>query len=390
MGQLGKRYRVDDVNVRAFMALTVAGLWGKVPCGKDVPWSEVDWETVLGIAQEQKLAGLVASAFDGCEGGGLGYELQDVLDRQQSKAFAKKVYSIEQFNLKMNRFIGDVVRKLESEGLHPVLLKGQGMAQTYRNSLRRNCGDVDLLLPGDEYEAAKEIVVPKASKVWDEIIKERHIALFVSGFLLELHGSLQVFISRRQDAMLEGMMERMFSDGDFRVWDNDGTAVNLPSANVDAVYVFCHILQHLFGEGVGLRQVCDLCRLLYFYRDEIDRDLLISRIRGMGFETEWKAFAALMADWLGMPVECIPMYDAGGKYSRKARRILSYILSTGNMGKNRDVSYKKKYPYLIKKLISMRLIFGRAVRLGRIFPMSVFKVSVKGLTAGVGDLTEGR
>ncbi|MBR5399939.1 MAG: nucleotidyltransferase family protein [Bacteroidales bacterium] len=390
MGLFGKKYRVDDVNVRAFLALTAAGLLGSSRFWKGLQREEVDWEAVYQIAQEQKLVGLMASAFDGCEDNGLGFEIQDVFDRQQSKAFAKKVYSIEQFNLKMNKFISLVIGKLESEGLHPVLLKGQGIAQAYRFSLRRNCGDVDLLLSAEDFEAARKILVPKASRVIGDNPKDPHIAMYLSGFILELHGSLQVFISRRQDAMLDDMMERMFSDGDFRVWDNEGTAVNLPSVNLDAVYVFCHILQHLFREGVGLRQVCDLCRLLYFYRDEIDRDLLQSRILEMKLQTEWKAFAALMADWLGMPVECIPMYDAAGKYSRKARRILSYILSSGNMGKNRDVSYKKKYPYLIKKLISMRLIFGKAVRLGRIFPRSVLKVSVKGLTAGVGDLAEGR
>lgn len=390
MGKFGKRYKVDDVNVKAFLALIAAGLWGNSRFWKGLQREEVDWEAVYQIAQEQKLVGLMASAFDGCEDKGLGFEIQDVFDRQQGKTFAKKVYSIEQFNLKMNKFIGEVVRKLESEGLHPVLLKGQGIAQAYRFSLRRNCGDVDLLIAAREFEVARKILVPRASRVIGDNSKDPHVAMYLSRFILELHGSLHVFLTKSQDALLDAMTDKMFSDRDFRVWDNEGTAVNLPSVNVDAVYVFCHILQHLFREGVGLRQVCDLCRLLYVYRDEIDMDLLLSRILEMKLQTEWKAFAALMVDWLGMPVECIPMYDASKKYSRKARRILSYMLSTGNMGKNRDVSYKKKYPYLIKKLISMRLIFGRAVRLGRIFPMSVFKVSVKGLTAGVGDLAEGR
>ncbi len=390
MGLYGKKYKVDDVNVKAFLALTSTGLWGSSRFWNGVQQEKVDWEAVYQLAQEQKLVGLMASAFDGCEDKGLGFEIQDVFDRQQSKAFAKKVYSIEQYNLKMNTFIGAVIGKLEAEGLHPLLLKGQGIAQAYRNSIRRSCGDVDLLIAENEYEAAKQILAPKASKVFGDDPKELHVAMYFSRFILELHGSMHVFLTRRQDAVLDAMAEKMFSDKDFRLWDNDGVTVKLPSANVDVVYVFCHILQHLFREGIGLRQVCDLCRLLYVYRDEIDRDLLQSRIVEMRLQTEWKAFAALMADWLGTPVECIPMYDASGKYSGKARKILSHILSTGNMGRNRDVSYKKKYPYLIKKMISMRLIFGKALRLGTIFPRSVFKVSVKGLKGGVEDLAEGK
>lgn len=390
MGKFGKKYKVDDLNVKAFLALTAAGLWGSSRFWDGVRKEDVDWEAVYQIAQEQKLVGLMASAFDGCEDKGLGFELQDVFDQQQRKAFAKKVYSIEQYNLKMNSFIAAVTGKLEAEGIHPVLLKGQGIAQTYRNPLRRSCGDVDLLIAESEYDASRKILFPKASKIFGDNPEEHNVAMFLSGFILELHGSLHVFLTRRQDAILDSMMEKMFSDRDFKVWDNGGVAVNIPSANVDVVYVFCHILQHLFREGVGLRQVCDLCRLLYVYRDEIDRDILQSHIKEMKLQTEWKAFAALMADSLGTPPECIPMYDASKKYSRKARRIVSYMLSTGNMGRNRDVSYKKKYPYLIKKMISMRLIIGKAFRLGTIFPSSVLKVSIKGLKGGVEDLAEGK
>ena len=46
-------------------------------------------------------------------------------------------------------------------------------------------------------------------------------------------------------------------------------------------------MQHLFLEGVGLRQICDWCRLLYTYRDSINHELLKSRIQRMGLMTEW-------------------------------------------------------------------------------------------------------
>lgn len=85
--------------------------------------------------------------------------------------------------------------------------------------------------------------------------------------------------------------------------------------------------------------------------------------------SEWKAFAALAVNDLGMPAEAMPMYDAAAKWSRKAERIKAFVMSVGNFGHNRDMSYYGKYPYLVRKSISM---FHRMVDLlnhARIFPL---------------------
>ena len=34
----------------------------------------------------------------------------------------------------------------------------------------------------------------------------------------------------------------------------------------------------------------------------------------MGLMSEWKAFAAVAVDWLGMPVEAIPLYSSNRKW----------------------------------------------------------------------------
>lgn len=67
--------------------------------------------------------------------------------------------------------------------------------------------------------------------------------------------------------------------------------------------------------------------------------LLKRRLTKMGLMREWKAFAALSVDYLGIPVEALPLYASDRKWSRKASRILSFVLETGNIGHNRDKSY---------------------------------------------------
>ncbi len=388
------------MNVRAFLALASAGLWGEWGKGT-VPWKDVDWEVVLQLAREQALAGIVASAFDT---GDLVFEIQDVVDHSQSKALAKKVYSIEQRNIGMNNFIVKLFAELQSNGLHPVLLKGQGVAQSYLNPLRRNPGDVDVLLGADEYEAAKKLLMPKASKTIADKENEKHTAFVLSGFIVELHGTLCLLLGKKIDAQMDILYERIFAQKKFStiefsgLADASGNQINLPEINIDVLYVFCHMLQHFFTGGIGLRQVCDLCRLLYTYRDEIDCEWLSVELEKMGLWAEWKSFGALAVDYLGMRPEYVPFLaedEAKGdgiaaKWHRKARRIMAYILSTGNMGKNRDDSYKKKYPYVIKKLISLMKIISNFWRLARIFPGDAALVSLKGVREGMTDLADGQ
>ena len=112
--------------------------------------------------------------------------------------------------------------------------------------------------------------------------------------------------------------------------------------NEDAFFVFSHILQHFYKEGIGLRQICDWCRLLWTYRDSLNHGLLESRIKKAGVMTEWKSFAALAVDYLGMPVEAIPLYSDDKKWSRKADKVMDFILETGNFGHNQRLFVSEK------------------------------------------------
>ena len=87
-----------------------------------------------------------------------------------------------------------------------------------------------------------------------------------------------------------------------REWKNDGADVPLPSPDNDVIIVFTHFLQHFFVGGVGLRQICDWCRLLWTYRSEIDAAKLEGRLREMGIVSEWKAFGAFAVEYLGLPL----------------------------------------------------------------------------------------
>ena len=88
----------------------------------------------------------------------------------------------------------------------------------------------------------------------------------------------------------------------------------------------------------------------------------------MGLMTEWKAFGAFAVVYLGMPVEAMPLCALTVDYRRKANRICSRILISGNMGLNCDGSYRQKEPQWKADIITMRHRVGEYFGLMRIFP----------------------
>lgn len=89
----------------------------------------------------------------------------------------------------------------------------------------------------------------------------------------------------------------------------------------------------------------------------------------MGLMSEWRAFGAFAVEYLGMPAEAMPLYDGGGRWKRKAEKILRFVMSVGNFGHNRDMSYYRKYPYVVRKAVSFGRRVGDVCRHARIFPL---------------------
>ena len=154
-----------------------------------------------------------------------------------------------------------------------------------------------------------------------------------------------------------------------RSWLIGKTQVFLPGADEDVVYVFSHVLQHFYKEGIGLRQICDWCRLLWTFKDSLDRSLLEKRIWKMGLMSEWKTFAAFAVNNLGMPVDAMPFYSPLNRWSRKAKRIQEFVLRVGNFGHNRDICYYENKPFFIRKCISFSLRVSDIFNHLMIFPM---------------------
>lgn len=360
-------------NTLAFFELLRAGLWEKE--ARLSQFKNLDYATIMQLAEEQSVVGLVTA--------GLEYVTDIKVPKEELLQFIGHSLHIDQMNQAMNEFVAKLLDKLRKEDVNAILVKGQGIAQCYAKPLWRSCGDIDLLLSNENYDKAKAILEPLAESTETEFKQFKHYGMTIKGWVVELHGTLRPRLSKQIDTVVDEAQKDIFYSGNVRSWDNGGTTVFLPAPNNDIIFLFTHILKHFYQGGIGLRQICDWSRFLYVYYEEIDNKLLESRLKKMGIVSEWKAFAALAVEWLGMPVEVIPLYSSDKKWIRKAVAIYRFVLEVGNFGKKRDNNYCSKYPYIISKAISLWRRTTDSLRHLFIFPLNSVKVWWTVLVTGI-------
>lgn len=353
-----------DNTIEVFFALVRGGLWeAEVQLAS---YGDVDYTEVMRLAQEQAVVGLVAAGLE---------HVTDVkVPQVWSLQFAGQTLKLEQRNKAMNQFIADLVAKMREADIYTLLVKGQGIAQCYERPNWRCSGDIDLLLDNDNYDKAKAYMLSHSSSHQKEIIKDKHFEFSLNQWNVEIHGDLPSLISKKIDDALRDIQDETFRYKNVRKWEYGEVIIHIPEPNNDIIFVFTHILKHFFRGGIGVRQICDWCRLLWAYKTDYNIALLDNRLKKMGLTSEWKAFASFAVKYLNMPVDAMPLYSTESKWWKKADRILSFIIETGNFGHNRDNSYYLKYPLLVKKAISLSRHNRDIFKYLSIFPKDALRI----------------
>lgn len=367
-------------NQYAFFELLRAGLWEKE--ARLSQYNDIDFGAIMRLAEEQSVIGLITAGLE---------RVADLkVPKEITLQFVGSTLQIERQNQSMNDFINWLLQWLKEENVRTLIVKGQGIAQCYERPLWRLCGDVDFIVDEENYKRGKIALSKVATFVHEENPFDKHFSVDVKGFVVELHGSMRSMLTKRADDSTDAIQEDAFRKDKKRVWDNKGTSVFLPCPDDDIIFVFTHILKHFFHYGIGLRQVCDWCRLLYTYHNEMDINLLESRLKSMGLMSEWKVFSSMTVNWLGMPVEAMPFYSPANCWKRKGDRAMSFILETGNFGHKRDNSRYRESSATLQKLKSLWQHTCDSARHFFIFPIDAVKIWCRMFALGISDAFKGK
>ena len=362
-----------------FFALLRSGLWNEVP--ERAPFAGgTDWESLYRLAYEQTVVPLVTDGVNRLPREFLPNDRPERLD-----PFLADMMSTAKRNRTLDAFIPKLFNALS--GIPVVLVKGQSLAQDYPDPERRSPGDIDLLLLPSSYEAAKAVLLPKASTVLEEESVVCHQGMRFRSIEVEVHGSISTLMSRKLDRKLAALLEELFDGRSLPTVTLGGREIPVPDAGFNAVYIFVHFLQHYWSGGVGLRQLVDWMTFVSVHKRDIHPVILEQRLDDLGLTRLWKVFAGFAQEYLGCPAEKLSLVAAPD--SRKNARIWRYIRRCGNFGKNVDRN-RKKEPYLVRKVHSFwRLVVADRLRHFPVFPKESVRFFLGAFGYGLQRLAKG-
>lgn len=300
----------------------------------DIAPSEEEWAQLLAMAKKQSLAGICFTAVEKLPQEKLSGE--DLIMQ-----WTGETIKIARQNKKVNEDVVALFRVLESKGFRCCLLKGQGNALMYAHPLSRTPGDIDVWVScHNKYNSEKDIrsiirtiktLNPQAKAVYHHID-----APAFNGTPVEVHYRPQFLFSYRHNKRLQRYFAENAAAQFAHKVNLDGYEVAVPTASFNIVFQLSHIYQHLFNEGIGLRQIVDYFYVLKKFNTGLsieDREAKLTSLgkllRRLGLYYIAGALMWILEEKLGMPREwaIVPPDEKRGRF------VLNEILQGGNFGK---------------------------------------------------------
>ena len=293
----------------------------------DIPLiQKEEWKSIYEIAQKQSLMGVI---FDGIQ------KMSDAIkaagdsmemDINLLMNWMGICRQIEKRNHQLDEAVGKVTAWFEKKGFRSCILKGQGNALMYPCQGHRTAGDIDIWVSGKPSEVIQFVhsILPK------EKASYHHISFpDINGIPVEVHYRPCYLQNPLHNHRLQKYFRKTSEEQFLHKVRIEEVEFAIPTARFNIIYQLVHIYNHLFQEGIGLRQMVDYYFVLV-NNDEllVIRDTLQRELKHLGL---WKFVGAVMYvlhEVLGLSEEKMiaPMDEKRGKM------LLAEILNGGNFG----------------------------------------------------------
>lgn len=309
-----------------------------------------EWALLFAMAQKQQMAPLL---FDGVRTMGD----QATIDGDLLMRWMGKSVQMERRNRLVDEAVGKVSAWFERKGFATCLLKGQGNARFYPHAQHRTAGDIDIWLAGSVAEIIRFVhrMAPGTKASY------HHVEFpSMDGVDVEVHYRPCYLHNPWHNHRLQTFFRRQASEQFAHRVVLGGASVGVPTASFNAVYQMVHIFNHLFQEGIGLRQVVDYYFVLRQLSAEgSDREAVRHELHRLGLWSFAGAVMYVLRETLAIPASrMIVPEDA-----RRGRLLLADILRGGNFGRHgeRTLSAQGSLGHNVER-------FRRDLRLVRFYP----------------------
>ena len=291
-------------------------------------FAEADWKSIFQLADEQTVSALLLDGMSLLPSECITIPLVNKLKRIAT------MQRIEQMNRLHRKVIVKIDQALKSEGIPVVFMKGQTTALRYPNPLHRTPGDIDFVVNPKDFKKTME-VLEKIGKVDHGLVHEHHGMAWVDGVTVEPHYKVHNYQCPSTDHAMQEMFASVFPS-ELSSADMDGYAVPVFPPTFESVFLISHMVNHVYEEGLGLRQVIDYAMFLSSCADKIDWLQHHEYLHQMRMERAWRIFTCICVDYLGMS---LPSQVEPFSHQEKvwAEKMMTDIMRVGNFGRGEYV-----------------------------------------------------
>ena len=257
-----------------------------------------DWEGISTLSKEQSILGLV-------------YERILQLPKDLRPPRVQKIsmaLMLDQIQAHNREHVGKqlkLYRKYEDVGFKPVLLKGITLARLYPHPELRMLGDIDLYLPeAGAYERANEWAKERGAKLSGDSLYEQ--VYRYSSIVVENHKYVTYFGIPRYDEALSEIMADVQARSAWDFVTIEGVQCRTLPLELNAVYIFHHILHHFSYLGIGFRQICDWILFMSTYGQQMDKALFLDYAQRFDLLRPMQLFALMSVRYLGADASVYP------------------------------------------------------------------------------------
>ena len=314
-----------------FLLLRAALFEEKIDASKFV---EADWKQIFYLSDIQTVSSLV---LDGI--GMLPHSILQISFDKKMMLFAK-MQRMEQINTLHRCVIVKIDKALKAEGIQAVFMKGQTVALRYPNPLHRTPGDIDFVVASEDFDRTMA-VMEKIGKVDHGLVHEHHGMAWVDDVTVEPHYKVHNYQRPSTDQAMQEMFSSVFPSK-LSYADIDGYEVPVFSPTIESVFLTSHMVNHVYEEGLGLRQVIDYAMFLHHCADKIDWLQHHEYLHQMRMERAWRIFTCICVDYLGMS---LPSQVESFSHQEKmwAEKMMTDIMRVGNFGRGEYVFHHRGF-----------------------------------------------
>ena len=315
-----------------FFSLLRAGLYGS-PLPDFPALTGKQWRLILEMARRQTVVGVL---YQGISQLPQGYPLPQGL----LFLLVAEIDKVEKKSRKVHEIARALTEEFEARGLHPIIMKGTTVAAFYAQPFYRECGDIDLYFPPEEFDTAAASMAPVKPAPDGSVHYKR------DGIDIDQH--------------------RRYFDIHSRVLPA------VPSPEATLLMLSAHVLKHCMGPGIGLRQLCDLA--MAYKALNVEPERLCACFRDAGLERWNQLLFSFLHTYLGAE----PLYDT----LPSPEPLLKIILEGGNFGHHGEAREASLYKSPLRRKLGTAGLFLRRL------PFSL-RYAKKELLPMVGELLKG-